>query len=91
MIIHVGLLDNDLTDFNTLTSVSGSSEEVASSSINIGLTLKKALAIAILWACPYEIPTPFSPIIVSNPSSSSLTKSMAQALVNASLISSSVA
>ena len=52
MIIHVGLLDNDLTDFNTLTSVSGSSEEVASSSINIGLTLKKALAIAILWACP---------------------------------------
>ena len=91
IIIQVGLWDNALTAFNTFTSVSGSRAEVASSKINIGFFLKKERAMAILWACPSEIPVAFSPITVLIPSSSSLTKSKAQAFFKASYISSSVA
>ena len=87
IIIHVGLCERFLTDSITLNSVSGSKEEVASSSINIGFFLRNALAIPIRWACPSDIPVPFSPIIVSNPSSSLVIKSKAQASFVASIIS----
>ena len=48
MMMQVGLWGSDLTDFKTLTSVSGSRAEVASSKINIGFFLKKERAMAIL-------------------------------------------
>ena len=91
MMMQVGLWGSDLTDFKTLTSVSGSRAEVASSKINIGFFLKNERAMAKRWACPSEMPVAFSPITVSMPFSNSLTKSKAQAFFKASYISSSVA
>ena len=89
--MQIGLFCKEFIDLRTSISVSGSNDEVASSNINIGLSLKSDLAIDNLCACPSEIPIPFSPIIALIPFSNLSTKSKAQAFFKASLISLSVA
>ena len=56
IIMHVGLWDKFLISFRIFISVSGSRDEVASSSIKMGFFLNKDLAIAIRWDCPSESP-----------------------------------
>src|SRR5260221_5720913 len=56
-------------------SLSGSREDVGSSRISSGASLRNALAIAKRWACPALRPVPRSPSRVSSPSGSAATTS----------------
>ena len=75
----------------TCLSVNTSNAEVASSSKSIGDFLKSALAMEIRCACPSENPPPLSPTLEFMPFGSFFTKSYAQAVFKAYIISSSVA
>ena len=77
--------------FRTVLSVVTSSADVASSRRRIGASLRTALAIAILCACPSDRPRPLSPTLLLICRGSFSTKSQAHATFSASMISSSVA
>ena len=75
---------------STVSSVEGSSDEVASSKMQILPFDSKARAMAMRCACPSESPSPCSPQMVSSPFAFLNTKSAA-AMCSACLMSSSVA
>ena len=62
---------------STVSSVVGSSDEVASSKIKTLPSANKARAMAMRCACPSESPSPASPQGVSNPFAFLYTKSAA--------------
>ena len=75
----------------TSLSLSVSSADVASSSISMAGFLRIALAMEILCLCPPDSRHPLSPIFVLYPSSVSIMKSCALAILAASITCSIVA